>query len=41
MIYTPQSDTPNDLQNAVQGIVKKRIDGTSHWPHMDKPEAFS
>jgi pimeloyl-ACP methyl ester carboxylesterase len=41
VIYTPQGDTPNDLQNAVPGIAKKRIDGTSHWPHMDKPEEFN
>ena len=41
VIYTPQGDTPNDLQNAVKGIPKKRIDGTSHWPHMDKPEEFN
>jgi pimeloyl-ACP methyl ester carboxylesterase len=41
VIYTPQGDTPNDLHNAVPGIAKKRIDGTSHWPHMDKPEEFN
>lgn len=41
VIYTPQGDTPIDLQNAAPGIAKQRIDGTSHWPHMDKPEEFN
>lgn len=41
VIYTPQGDTPNDLQNALADIPRQRIDGTSHWPHMDKPAEFN
>lgn len=40
VVYTPQGDTPNDLQNALPDIPRQRIDGTSHWPHLDKPVEF-
>jgi pimeloyl-ACP methyl ester carboxylesterase len=41
VIYTPQGDTPNDLQNALPDMPRQRIEGTSHWPHMDKPGEFN
>lgn len=41
VIYTSQGDTPHDLQNALPDIPRQRIDGTSHWPHMDKPAEFN
>ena len=40
-IVTPHGDTPNDLHNVVSGLRHERIEGTSHWPHMDKPEEFN
>ncbi len=39
-ILTSHNNTPNDLHNLVHGLPVKRIDGTSHWPHLDKPEEF-
>ena len=41
IVYTPHGDTPADLQNLVPQIPRKRIDGTSHWPQMDKPDDFN
>lgn len=41
VVYTAQGDTPNDLQNVRPRIPKRHIDGTSHWPHLDKPAEFT
>jgi len=38
---TPYSDTANDLHQLVPDLPYKLITGTSHWPHMDKPEEFN
>jgi pimeloyl-ACP methyl ester carboxylesterase len=32
---------PNSLHNQVPGVPAKVIDGTSHWPQMDKHEIFN
>jgi pimeloyl-ACP methyl ester carboxylesterase len=40
-VYTPHGDTPNDLHNAIPDIPRRRIEGTSHWPHMDRPAEFN
>jgi pimeloyl-ACP methyl ester carboxylesterase len=32
---------PNSLHNQVPDVQAKVIDGTSHWPQMDKPEIFN
>ena len=40
IMYTAQGDTPNDLQKARPSIPNHRFEGTSHWPHLDKPDAF-
>jgi pimeloyl-ACP methyl ester carboxylesterase len=41
IIYTSQGNTPNDLQNARPKIPNRVMDGTSHWPHLDKPAEFN
>jgi pimeloyl-ACP methyl ester carboxylesterase len=40
-IVTPNGDSSNDLHHLVPGLAHKLITGTSHWPHMDKPEEFN
>jgi pimeloyl-ACP methyl ester carboxylesterase len=40
-IVTPHGDTSNDLHHLVPDLPHKLITGTSHWPHMDKPEEFN
>lgn len=41
VIYTPQGDTPSDLQNVRPNIPRKLMPGTSHWPHLDRPREFN
>ena len=41
IIYTGQGNTPHDLQNARPSIPNHRFEGTSHWPHLDKPGEFN
>lgn len=40
IIYTAQGDTPNDLQNLRPKLPKRLMEGTSHWPHLDRPAEF-
>lgn len=40
-IVTDQNDQPYDLHRLTPGLPHRRIGGTSHWPHMDKPDAFN
>ena len=40
-IVTVHGDTSNDLHHLVPDLPHKLITGTSHWPHMDKPEEFN
>jgi pimeloyl-ACP methyl ester carboxylesterase len=41
VVYTASADTPADLQNARPDIPNVRIEGTSHWPQLDKPAVFN
>jgi pimeloyl-ACP methyl ester carboxylesterase len=41
IIDTPHGDGPTALHNQLPDIKRKVIDGTSHWPHMDKPQEFN
>jgi pimeloyl-ACP methyl ester carboxylesterase len=41
IVYTPQGDTPNDLQNLRPKIPRRAMEGTSHWPHLDRPAEFN
>lgn len=41
IIDTPHGDGPTALHNQVPDIARKVIAGTSHWPHMDKPQEFN
>jgi len=41
IVYTDSGDTPNDLQNARPDIAHVKMEGTSHWPHLDKPAVFN
>lgn len=41
VVYTPHGDTPNDLQNLLPDIPQRRVERTSHWPHMDQPREFN
>ena len=41
IIDTTHSDGPQALHNQLPAISRNVITGTSHWPHMDKPEEFN
>jgi pimeloyl-ACP methyl ester carboxylesterase len=41
IVYTASGDTPADLQNARPDVPNARIEGTSHWPQLDKPGVFN
>ncbi len=41
IIYTASGDTPNDLQNVRPAIPHVKMEGTSHWPQLDKPGEFN
>ena len=40
-VVTPHGNTPKDLQNLMPEVPNRVMTGTSHWPHMDKPEEFN
>ncbi|MEW6758206.1 MAG: alpha/beta hydrolase, partial [Acidobacteriota bacterium] len=40
-VVTPENTKPFSLQNAVQGLPHRVVEGTSHWIMMDAPEAFN
>ncbi len=40
-IVTPRNNAPLSLHHAVPGITHVVIDGTGHWIHLDKPNAFN
>jgi pimeloyl-ACP methyl ester carboxylesterase len=40
-IVTPSSDTPLDLHNVLRDLPRVHMDGTSHWPQLDKPDEFN
>jgi pimeloyl-ACP methyl ester carboxylesterase len=41
IIDTTHGEGPQALHNQMPAISRKVITGTSHWPHMDKPEEFN
>ena len=41
LIVTPHGNTPKALQNLMPEVPHRVMTGTSHWPHMDKPEEFN
>jgi pimeloyl-ACP methyl ester carboxylesterase len=41
IIDTGHGDGPTSLHNQMPDIKRKVIPGTSHWPHMDKPQEFN
>jgi pimeloyl-ACP methyl ester carboxylesterase len=40
LVDTPQGDGPNALHKQLPEIPHALINGSSHWPHLDKPAAF-
>ena len=40
-VMTAHGEGPNDLQHALPHLPHRRIEGTSHWPHMDRPNEFN
>jgi pimeloyl-ACP methyl ester carboxylesterase len=41
IISTDTETSPTDLQNLMPQIPHQTITGTSHWPHLDKPDEFN
>lgn len=41
IIDTKHGDGPTALHNQLPDVKRKVIEGTSHWPHMDKPQEFN
>ena len=41
IVYTASGNTPIDLQNARPDIPNVKMEGTSHWPQLDKPAVFN
>jgi pimeloyl-ACP methyl ester carboxylesterase len=41
LIDTPHGEGPGSLHSLAPEIPRRVISGTSHWPHMDKPEEFN
>ncbi len=40
-VTTQHEDQPTDLHRLKPDLPRKVIANTSHWPHLDKPEAFN
>jgi pimeloyl-ACP methyl ester carboxylesterase len=40
LVDTTHGDSPGALHNLAPEIPRQVIAGTSHWPHLDKPEQF-
>ena len=41
LVDTPHGDGPDALHNALPELPRTVIDGTSHWPQLDKPTEFN
>lgn len=41
IVYTSRGNTPNDLQNVRPKMPRALLEGTSHWPHLDRPREFN
>lgn len=40
-VITDLNDTPHSLHNVLTNLPFRRVPGTSHWLHMDQPDAFN
>lgn len=41
IVDTSHGESPSALHNQLPEVPREVITGTSHWPHLDKPEAFN
>ena len=41
IVDTPHGDSPTALYRQLPEVSRKVIAGTSHWPHLDKPQEFN
>jgi len=41
LVQTPNNDAPFSLQHLVPGTPFELVDGTGHWLHIDRPDAFA
>ena len=41
IIDTAHGDSPTALHRQLPDVSRKVIEGTSHWPHLDKPQEFN
>lgn len=41
IIDTPHGDGPSALHEQLPDITRKTVEGTSHWPQLDKPQDFN
>lgn len=41
LVDTQHGEGPGSLHSQVPDVPRKVVTGTSHWPHMDKPEEFN
>jgi pimeloyl-ACP methyl ester carboxylesterase len=41
IVDTQHGEGPDALHNQMPSLSRRVISGTSHWPHMDKPEEFN
>ena len=39
-VVTSHNNQSHDLHRLVPQMRNRMIDGTSHWPHLDKPDEF-
>ena len=40
-VVTPSNETPIDLHKVMPELAHLRIEGTSHWPQLDRPDEFN
>jgi len=41
LVYTDAQEAPQDLHRLRPKVPSVRIEGTGHWPHLDKPKEFN
>ena len=41
VLYTAQGDSPHDLHKVRSNLPNRRLEATSHWPHLDRPGEFN
>jgi pimeloyl-ACP methyl ester carboxylesterase len=40
-VISDLNEFPTSLHNVISDLPTERMTGTSHWPHMDRPEEFN